>query len=116
MQGRKLLILQAPGVAVIGLLIFIGAVSAQSVPGLKPPPPKKARPAVTVEAHALAAPLAALAGTWQMLPNQPPVLDYFDCGPGSEYRVCEAQSSGSAQVGGNGSAQDLSARSRASRP
>jgi hypothetical protein len=80
---RQLLILQALGVAVIGLLIFIGTVNAQSVPRLKPLPPKKARPAVTVQAHARAAPLAASAGTWQMLPNQPPVLDIVDCGPGS---------------------------------
>ena len=80
---RQLLILQALGVAVIGLLIFIGTVSAQSVPRLKPLPPKKTRPAVTAQAHATAAPLAALPGTWQMLPNQPPVLDLKDCGPSS---------------------------------
>lgn len=80
---KQLLVLQALGVAVIGLLIFIGTVSAQSVPRLKPLPPKKVRPAVTAQAHATAPPLAALPGSWQMLPNQPPVLDIVDCGPGS---------------------------------
>jgi len=76
---KQLLVLQALGVAVIGLLIFIGTVSAQSVPRLKPLPPKKVRPAVTAQAHATAPPLAALPGSWQMLPNQPPVLDIVDC-------------------------------------
>jgi len=77
--------------AVIALLTWVGAASAQSlsVPRLKPLPPKKdlsAAPAVA-PAAAVAAPATASADAppsrWQTLPNQPAVLDYKDCGPGS---------------------------------
>src|SRR5438270_8339092 len=50
---------------------------AQALPKLMPLPPKKGP-------TALAATAAPVAGSpWQLLTNQPPVLDYFDCGPGN---------------------------------
>jgi hypothetical protein len=54
-----------------------GAQSFQSFPRLKALPPKK-------DANALKAPtVLAPNSPWQLLTNQPPVLDYFDCGPGN---------------------------------
>src|SRR2546429_7481974 len=51
--------------------------SAQSMRRLKPPPPKK-------DASVLkATPALAPGSPWQLLTNQPPVLDPFDCGPGN---------------------------------
>jgi hypothetical protein len=67
-------------IAAVTLLVLPGYISAQSGARLKPLPPKKVRPAAA-EARPFAA--AALLSSWQTLPNQPPVLDYFDCGPGS---------------------------------
>ena len=65
-------------IVVFVLLAWAGLVCAQSFPKLKPLPPKK-------DATAVAATPAALApgSPWQLLTNQPPVLDYTDCGPGS---------------------------------
>ncbi len=52
-------------------------VSAQSLPRLKRLPPHKStapiRSALSVQSSS----------SWQVLPNQPPVLDYADCGPGA---------------------------------
>ena len=98
MQGNRQPILRALGLAVIALFVFIGTASAQSVPRLKPLPPKKARHAGLAQAHAFAAPLAALPGTWQKLPNQPPVLDITDCGPGSPLLLTD----GTVMVADNG--------------
>lgn len=75
-------------IAAITLLVYCGLAGAQSQYRLKPLPPKKTS---TIAAAAVAAPAAALAATagasapsrWQTLANQPPVLDYKDCGPGS---------------------------------
>jgi hypothetical protein len=54
-----------------------GAQSFQSFPRLKALPPKK-------DATVLkASPALAPNSPWQLLTNQPPVLDYFDCGPGN---------------------------------
>src|SRR5438552_12423139 len=54
-----------------------GAQSFQSFPRLKALPPKK-------DATVLkATPALAPNSPWQLLTNQPPVLDYFDCGPGN---------------------------------
>src|SRR5437763_15367886 len=50
---------------------------AQALPKPKPLPPKKG-------ATALAATTSlAPSSPWQLLTNQPPVLDYADCGPGN---------------------------------
>ena len=74
--------------AITGLafLICSGPGGAQSVPRLKPVPPTK----TTISKAAAAAPAMAIVASsgsapsrWQTLPNQPPVLDYKDCGPGS---------------------------------
>ena len=83
MHGKKNPIWLVLALGIIGLLALTGNAGAQSLPRLKPLPPKKVRPAVTAQAHALAAPLESSQGSWQMLPNQPPVLDIADCGPGS---------------------------------
>jgi hypothetical protein len=59
------------------LLAWAGLAGAQSFPRLKPLPPKK-------DAAVLAAtPVFAPGSPWQLLTNQPPVLDYTDCGPGN---------------------------------
>ena len=64
-------------VVVFALLGWAGIAGAQSFPRLKPLPPKKDA-TVLKETPALAP-----GSPWQMLPNQPPVLDYVDCGPGN---------------------------------
>src|SRR5882757_7730680 len=52
-------------------------VNAQFLRTLKPLPPKK-------DASALKAPTTAAPNSpWRLLTNQPPVLDYTDCGPGN---------------------------------
>jgi len=64
-------------VVVFVLLAWPDIASAQSFPRLKPLPPKK-------DASALkATPALAPSSPWQLLTNQPPVLDYTDCGPGN---------------------------------
>jgi hypothetical protein len=65
-------------IATTAFAVFVGSAYAQSFPRPKPLPPKK-HPAVV-------APLVAaslLQSRWQLLPNQPPVLDLFDCGIGN---------------------------------
>ncbi len=64
-------------VVVFLLLASAGLADAQFSPILKPLPPKK-------DANALKAPTALAPNSpWQLLTNQPPVLDYTDCGPGN---------------------------------
>ena len=59
------------------LLAWAGIAGAQSFPRLKALPPKK-------DASVLkATPALAPSSPWQLLTNQPPVLDYTDCGPGN---------------------------------
>lgn len=67
--------------ASIVLLACSGFVSAQVAP-LKPIPPKKSK---TAQATAAAGP----ASQWQRLKNQPPVLDYTDCGPNSPVQLTD---------------------------
>jgi hypothetical protein len=50
---------------------------AQASPRLKPLPPKKDA------IHSAAIPTLGPGSPWQLLTNQPPVLDYTDCGPGN---------------------------------
>ncbi|HEY0766437.1 MAG TPA: kelch repeat-containing protein, partial [Steroidobacteraceae bacterium] len=84
MRGREL-----SAIAAIAFLTWVGSAGAQlSSPVLKPLPPKKTTSAVAAVAAALpanagAATASAASSPWQMLPNQPPVLDYIDCGPGN---------------------------------
>ena len=60
--------------------LVAGHAAAQSFPLLKPLPPKKS----LIHAAAVSAnSLAASSSPWQMLTNQPPVLDPVDCGPGN---------------------------------
>jgi hypothetical protein len=91
----------------VGVLLPL-SVSAQSVPRLKPLPPKKDRVVVAAQAQAraLAVPSTSLTssaplapqGSWQDLPNQPPVLDFTDCGPGSPLLLTD----GTVMVADNG--------------
>jgi len=80
--AKDLRVLAITGIA---FLICSGLGEAGTVPRLKPLPPKK-----TISAAAMAAPATALAAAaasapsrWQALVNQPPLLDFTDCGPGS---------------------------------
>ncbi len=75
MTSRKTWFLRMLAASLISFLLLATLASAQSLPRLKPLPPKK-------NANARAT-LAATSSRWQILPNQPPVLDYTDCGPGA---------------------------------
>src|SRR5215472_16985688 len=78
MIGKKLNLSQMLGLAVIAVIAWPFFADAQSFPTLKPLPPRKG------SAFARAAALPAdPSSPWQKLPNQPPLLDYVDCGPGS---------------------------------
>jgi len=81
MKGRNSWALILLTVSFICPLACPEFVSAQSFPRLKPLPPKKQHVSA-IAAGAAAAPASPLS-PWQLLPNQPPVLDYVDCGPGS---------------------------------
>jgi len=74
MRDRDLWLSRILTVVSIGLFIMPCLVQAQSRARLLPLPPKKGPMARM--------PLGAPASSrWQVLPNQPPVLDYTDCGP-----------------------------------
>ena len=64
---------------VVGLILLAVAqfASAQPFPRLNPLPPKK--DATVLKATQALAP----SSPWQLLTNQPPVLDPVDCGPGN---------------------------------
>ena len=64
-------------VVVLILAAVAQLASAQSMRRLKPPPPKK--DAIVLKATTALAPNSP----WELLTNQPPVLDYTDCGPGN---------------------------------
>jgi hypothetical protein len=77
---------QAFAIAGIAFLVCSGPAGAQLMPRLRPLPPTKtaiAAAAAVAPATAIAAASASAPSRWQTLPNQPPVLDYKDCGPGS---------------------------------
>src|SRR5271165_6379369 len=88
MGGRKMKVSRILAVAVIAFMAWPGIVGAQSFKEPKPLPPKKDPAVMAAVAAAAAAAATANAGapspsTWLTLPNQPPVLDIVDCGPGS---------------------------------
>jgi len=64
-------------ISFVVLLAWPGLASAQSLPRLKPLPPRK-----VATAPAAAAALAP-SSPWRLLTNQPPVLNYAACGPGN---------------------------------
>lgn len=88
MQGIRTRILQAFGIALIALLAWPQVADAQSFPRKKPLPPRKG-------AHAAAAPAGFAASSanaeasWQMLTNQPPVLQYAACGPNNPIQLTD---------------------------
>ena len=57
-------------------LTWAGSARAQTSPQLTPPPPHKG-------ASNRNAPIVPAGSPWQLLTNQPPVLDFTDCGPGN---------------------------------
>jgi hypothetical protein len=70
--------IQLKTIVVVSLLLaWTGIAGAQSFPRLKPLPPKKDATVFK------ATPALAPSSPWQLLTNQPPVLDYTDCGPGN---------------------------------
>src|SRR5262249_26292487 len=68
-------------IALVAALVRPGFASAQDSPRPKPLPPKKSAAAVAAIVHSKAT--ASATSSWQVLTNQPPVLDIVDCGPGS---------------------------------
>jgi hypothetical protein len=81
MKGRNSWALILLTVSFICLLACPEFASAQSLPRLKPLPPKKKQ--VSAIAAGAAAGALPLSPSRQLLTNQPPVLDYVDCGPGN---------------------------------
>jgi hypothetical protein len=80
MKDRSTVGLRLLAVAIVVLLGWSGLASAQSFPVQKPLPPRKnAIPA----AESLVAASVQSSSPWQLLTNQPPVLDPVDCGPGN---------------------------------
>ena len=79
-KGRNSWVLNLLTVLFIWLLACPEFVSAQSFPRLKPLPPKKKHVSAIAAGAAAAQPLSP---SWQLLPNQPPVLNYAACGPGN---------------------------------
>src|SRR5262245_48269192 len=61
----------------VTVLAWAGIADAQHFTRLKPLPPKKSTSVLK------ATPALAPDSPWQLLVNQPPVLDPFDCGPGN---------------------------------
>lgn len=77
----------ALAMAAVALTLMSASAWAQLVPRIKPMPPSKS---AVVNAASTMNTMSAMPSTaaspttrWQMLPNQPPVLDYTDCGPSS---------------------------------
>ena len=74
-------ILKVLAIALVAVLVRPGLASAQDdgEHKVKPLPPKKSASAATLRSSVAADPTSS----WQLLTTQPPLLDYFDCGPGS---------------------------------
>ena len=81
MYAKRNHVLRILGIAALGLLLFPGLVCAQFLPRVKPLPSKKHHNAALAAAPVIAP--DSPQSRWQLLTNQPPVLDAFDCGPGS---------------------------------
>ncbi|TLY75424.1 MAG: hypothetical protein E6K43_05300 [Gammaproteobacteria bacterium] len=76
MKRKSDCVLRIPTV-VLPLLVFPSLVNAQF------PPPKPLPPHKNVTSAAALLPTPSAASPWQLLNNQPPVLDYANCGPGT---------------------------------
>ena len=76
MRGKSLWVLRILTVVFLALLARPNFAGAQTLPHLKPLPPHKSM-------IAYAALPANSSSSWHVLPNQPPVLDFIDCGPGA---------------------------------
>jgi hypothetical protein len=82
MKGRTNCALIVLAVSFIWMLACPEFASAQSFPRLKPLPPKKKHASAMASGTAAVAALP-LSPSWQLLTNQPPVLNYAACGPGN---------------------------------
>jgi hypothetical protein len=79
MPTMKIMMRQLVLLGLVAALVA-GRAAAQSFPLLKPLPPKKTQ----IHAAAVTANAAnSSTSPWQLLTNQPPVLDLVDCGPGN---------------------------------
>ena len=76
MKRKSGSVLRMPTI-VLPLLVFPSLVNAQF------PPPKPLPPHKNVTSAAALLPTPSAASPWQLLNNQPPVLDYANCGPGT---------------------------------
>lgn len=81
MNHQSTVFLRVFAVAFVLLAAWPGLTGAQTFPRLTPLPAKKqATPDIAATAAAAAMPASS---PWQLLTNQPPVLDPVDCGPGN---------------------------------
>ena len=63
---------------VLWVVLFLTSLANAQLPPSKPLPPRK-----SVTSADVLLPAAPAASPWQLLNNQPPVLDFTDCGPGT---------------------------------
>jgi hypothetical protein len=80
MQHRSIAGLRLLAIASVASLAWSGLAGAQSFPRAKPRPPIKDATFAAVATPAVA---SASSSRWQLLTNQPPVLNYTECGPGN---------------------------------
>jgi hypothetical protein len=80
MQMKIMRVLPRREIALVALLVWPGLAAAQSLPRLRPLPKKD--PATLGLLSANSTPKSS--PPWQLLKNQPPVLDPVDCGPGPD--------------------------------
>jgi hypothetical protein len=101
MRGKRTKVLQSFAIAAIAVLAWPGLASAQSFPRPQKIPAHKGATSLP----ALASPAAlsthsdvSSSSPWQLLTNQPPVLDSVDCGPGNPLLLTD----GTVMVADNG--------------
>src|ERR1700688_5053145 len=85
-MGRRKKIWRSLAMTLASALVWPVLAGAQMRPPLKLLPPKKERAApaaVTNATSVTAAVSGAAVSPWVNLPNQPPLLDYTDCGTGN---------------------------------
>jgi len=76
MTSSRICFLRILAVVLVSFFALANLAGAQSLPRLRHLPPHKS-------VAAARAVTSASDSRWQVLPNQPPLLDYTDCGPGA---------------------------------
>ena len=71
------------GCALWRLALLLPLLALSSRASAQVPPPKPLPPHKSVTSAAALLPTSGAASPWQLLNNQPPVLDFADCGPGT---------------------------------